>query len=82
MPPRPALPDRHKWPGTLIVVNDHPAAFESLTRAALAYLNTRPSIPLVITKGCCNEWTEGHYLLPDTRHGFGMLRALERALKE
>lgn len=61
---RAGLPDRHEWPGTLIVVNDH------------------PSIPLVVTIGCWNEWTERHYLLPDTRHGFGMLAALWRALKQ
>jgi hypothetical protein len=78
--PRPEGATRAEWPGTLIVVDETPAAFEAFVRAALAYLNARPDIPPVMTIGCWNEWTEGHYLLPDTRHGFGMLRALTRAL--
>lgn len=79
--PRPDGATRPEWPGTLIVVDETPAAFEALVRAAFAYLNARPDVPPVLTIGCWNEWTEGHYLLPDTRHGFGMLRALRRALK-
>ncbi len=79
-PRRGSAPSRAKWPATPIVINETPAAFEALARAALAYLNARPSILPVVTIGCWNEWTEGHYLLPDTKHGFGMLRALQRAL--
>jgi hypothetical protein len=80
--PRPEGALRSEWPGTLIVVDETPAAFEALVRAAFAYLNVRPVVPPVLTIGCWNEWTEGHYLLPDTRHGLGMLRALARALAE
>lgn len=80
MPQRPERPNRRVWPGTVISANDTPAAFEALVRAALAYLNARPHMPPVLTIGCWNEWTEGHYLLPDTRYGFGILRALARAL--
>jgi len=80
MRPRPPQPNRRQWPGTVVAVNETPAAFEALVRAALAYLNQRPGIPPVLTIGCWNEWTEGHYLLPDTRLGFGMARALARAL--
>ncbi len=72
---------RSEWPGNVIVVDETPAAFEALVRAAFAYLNARPEVPPILTIGCWNEWTEGHYLLPDTRHGFGMLRALRRALE-
>jgi Glycosyltransferase WbsX len=79
-PPRSETPDRSKWPATVISVNDTPDTFEALVRAALAYLNDHPDIPQVLTIGSWNEWTEGHYLLPDTRYGFGMLRALARAL--
>ena len=35
-----------------------------------------PPVPLVLTVGCWKEWTEGHYLLPDNQHGYGMLKAL------
>jgi hypothetical protein len=79
--PRPAQPSRSKWPGTPIVVNETPAAFEALVRSALAFLNRHLSANPILTIGCWNEWTEGHYLLPDTRHGFGMLRALARVLR-
>ena len=79
-PARTAARSRAVWPATPIVVNETPAAFSALARAALAYLNARPAIPPVMMIGCWNEWTEGHYLLPDTRHGYGMLRALQRAL--
>ncbi len=78
---RPENALRSEWPGNVIVVDETPAAFEALLRAAFAYLNARPEVPPVLTIGCWNEWTEGHYLLPDTRHGFGMLRALRRALE-
>jgi len=63
-----------------IVVGDTPAAFQAVVRAAFGYLNLRPSVPRVLTIGCWNEWTEGQYLLPNTRLGFGMIRALASAL--
>jgi hypothetical protein len=46
----------------------------------MAYLNQHPEMPPVMMIACWNEWTEGHYLLPDTRYGFSTLRALARAL--
>lgn len=72
--------DRNTWPGALVVVDETPAAFEALVKAALAFLQDRPSTAPILTIGCWNEWTEGQYMLPDTRLGFGMLRALARAL--
>lgn len=79
-PPRTTEGNRKAWPATTIVVNETPAAFEALVRACFAYLNQRPGVPPVLTIGCWNEWTEGHYLLPDTRLGYGMIKALSRAL--
>jgi hypothetical protein len=79
-PPRTTGEDRSTWPASTIVVNETPAAFEALARAGMAYLNAHPDVPQVLTIGCWNEWTEGHYLLPDTRLGYGMLKALARAL--
>ncbi len=64
-----------------IVVDETPAAFEAMARAALAFLNQRPEIPPVLLVGVWNEWTEGHYVLPDTRLGYGTARALGRALR-
>lgn len=80
-PPRGSGSSREHWPGIRpIVVNETPAAFEALVRAAFGYLNARPNTPRVISIGCWNEWTEGQYLLPDTRLGYGMLNALGTAL--
>jgi glycosyl transferase family WbsX len=78
--PRSTEGDRASWPGALLVVNETPGAFDALVRAAFAYLNERPQMPRVLTVGCWNEWTEGQYILPDTRLGYGMLKALARAL--
>ncbi len=80
-PKRDRTPDRKSWPGLRpIVIDETPAAFEAFVRSAFAYLNARPSYSKVLTIGCWNEWTEGQYLLPDTRLGYGMIRALGAAL--
>jgi hypothetical protein len=78
--PRTSAGDRGTWPGALVVVNETPGAFEALVRAAFAYLNARPETRPILTIGCWNEWTEGQYILPDTRLGYGMLEALAQAL--
>jgi hypothetical protein len=78
--PRRQTRDREEWPGALVVVDETPAAFEAFVRAAFAYLNANSFTPNILTIGCWNEWTEGQYLLPDTRLGYGMLAALSRAL--
>jgi hypothetical protein len=78
--PRRSAGNRGEWPGTLVVVGETPGAFAALVRAALAYLNARPATPPILTIGCWNEWTEGQYVLPDTRLGYGMLEALANAV--
>jgi hypothetical protein len=78
--PRRTSGNRNEWPAALIVVDETPAAFEALVQGALAFLNARPGSHQVVTVGCWNEWTEGQYILPDTRLGYGMLEALARAL--
>lgn len=74
-------PNRAIWPGRPLVVGSTPAAFEALLRAGLAYLNARPHTAPVLQVGSLNEWTEGHYLLPDTRWGHQYLQALARAVR-
>jgi hypothetical protein len=77
---RPEKPDRDVWPACTIFKNENPAAFKAFVQAAFAYLNQNPDIPRLMTIACFNEWTEGHYLLPDNRFGYGMLDALAEAL--
>jgi hypothetical protein len=81
--PRPAhrpVGDRRQWPGSDIVAGETPAAFSALVKGCVEHLKAHPETPPVLLLGCWNEWTEGHYLLPDTRFGYGMLQALAQAL--
>ncbi len=78
--PRPAAPNRDVWPACAILTNESPAAFKAFVQAAFAYLNEHPQTPRILTISCWNEWSEGHYLLPDNRFGYGMLDALAEAL--
>jgi hypothetical protein len=78
--PRGSAHNRDEWPGALIVTGETPGAFEALLRASFAHLNAHVQTPPVLTIGCWNEWTEGQYILPDTQLGYGMLRALARAV--
>jgi hypothetical protein len=77
---------RSDWPGLaywgapIMVVGESPAGFKAFVDAAITFLRERPDQPQVLTIGCWNEWTEGHYLLPDTCFGYGMLKALAEAV--
>ena len=77
-PSRPQTPSRRAWPGGELVVGETSAEFGRLARAALARADPGHH---VVTIGSWNEWTEGQYLLPDTKHGQGMLRALGDAVR-
>lgn len=77
---RPDKPNRDTWPGCVILEGENPASFKALVQAAFAYLNKHKDVPPIPTIACFNEWTEGHYLLPDNRFGYGMLDALAEAL--
>lgn len=81
-PERGSHPSRRAWPGTPIVVGDSPRLFEQFARAGIERARQADVGPRVVTIACWNEWTEGQYLLPDTRLGYGMLRALERAVRD
>lgn len=78
--PRPESPNRDIWPACTIFKNESPAAFKAFVQAALVYLHQHPDVPPILTIACFNEWSEGHYLLPDNRFGYGMLDALAEAL--
>ncbi|WP_029903330.1 glycoside hydrolase family 99-like domain-containing protein [Prevotella sp. 10(H)] len=77
---RPSKPNKDQWPGCTIFRNESPAAFKAFVMSSFSYLNKNPEIPRFITIACFNEWSEGHYLLPDNRFGYGMLNALGEAL--
>ncbi len=78
---RPSVSNRDQWPGCVIYDNESPAAFKAFVQAGFAYLNKYTDVPKIMTIACFNEWSEGHYLLPDNRFGYGMLDALAEALE-
>jgi hypothetical protein len=59
-----------------VVSGSTPFAFEACLWKARRYLEERPAQTPLITINSWNEWTEGSYLLPDMRWGYGYLRAV------
>ncbi len=53
-----------------------PARFRDALRATRDRLAGRPADQRILTVNCWNEWTEGSYLEPDTRHGMAYLEAV------
>lgn len=60
------------------VVNSTPASFEAFLYRAKMYADAHPEQPPLITVNSWNEWTEGSYLLPDLRWGYGYLEAVKK----
>ena len=61
-----------------IVCNSNPADFARAARRVRAWAdaNVPATLPRLITVNSWNEWTEGSYLEPDDRFGYGYLDAL------
>lgn len=68
-------PDKYPW--SPVIVGEDPELFsEALGRA------TRHKVPLddsLVMVASLNEWSEGHYLEPDSQHGEGWLKAVRAA---
>lgn len=60
-----------------IVRNESPELFQVFLRRAKEFLDTHPDQHQLVTINSWNEWTEGSYLLPDERFGYGFLRAVK-----
>ena len=65
------------------VVASTPAKFEVALRRAKDWAdrNTPKGCPRLVTINSWNEWTEGSYLEPDTKWGFGYLEAGQKVFK-
>lgn len=64
-----------------IVADNTPALFQQALREALASLERSGESTMLILNAW-NEWTEGNYLLPDTRQGLAYLEALRAVLQD
>jgi len=70
-----------KYPWSPVITGEHPDLFrQALDRARDFAARTRPHDPLVFVASL-NEWSEGHYLEPDTRFGYGWLEAVRASVK-
>jgi hypothetical protein len=61
-----------------VVTGEHPDRFRAAVARAVAY--ARASAPTsdqaLVFVASLNEWSEGHYLEPDTRFGTGWIEAV------
>ncbi len=75
-------PERpRKYPWWPVVVGEHPEAFRVAVGRALAYVRDSDlsEDARLVFIASLNEWTEGHYLEPDKRHGLGWIEAVRDA---
>lgn len=65
------------------VLGSTPAKFAASLRRVKDWCdrNTPEGYPHLVTINSWNEWTEGSYLEPDTKWGFGYLEAIKRVFK-
>jgi hypothetical protein len=73
----PNRPDKYPW--WPVVTGEHPDRFRDALARAVTY-STGNAEPLVFVASL-NEWSEGHYLEPDTRFGEGWLEAVRAATR-
>jgi hypothetical protein len=68
------------YPFMASIGENTPQAFGRAVERVLEFLQGRPAAQRIFNINCWNEWTEGSYLEPDKRNGFGYLEALRDAL--
>ena len=73
--------DNLGYPFTPILGNNTPAEFKRAVEAVVAHLRERKADPAIFSINAWNEWTEGSYLEPDTKNGFGYLQAIRDVLQ-
>jgi len=77
--PRTVQTDRFENTGYLFTpsyANNTPTNLKTALFAMRKWLLSRPPAERILTINAGNEWTEGSYLEPDTRHGYGDLEAI------
>jgi hypothetical protein len=64
------------YPFTASYTGNTPENFKTALKAMRQWLETRPAPERIMTINAWNEWTEGSYLEPDTKSGYGYLEAI------
>jgi hypothetical protein len=69
-------PDKYPW--WPVVTGEHPDRFRAAVAQAVAYARTSglPADEQLVFIASLNEWSEGHYLEPDTRFGLQWIEAV------
>jgi hypothetical protein len=83
--PRTAQSDRYEagmYPWLAVLTGNSPSALEAVLKRARDFLDQRPRQPRLVTLNAWNEWTEGSYLLPDTKNGSAFLEAVRAVFGE
>jgi len=70
----------HKGRKDLVHYHKSPEAFAAFLQHARYYCDSHPEQRALITIFSWNEWIEGGYLLPDMKHGFSYLEAVQSVL--
>jgi hypothetical protein len=67
-----------KYPWWPVVIGEHPALFREAVARAVAYARNSgvPPDEQLVFIASLNEWSEGHYIEPDTRFGLGWVEAV------
>ena len=66
--------DNSGYPFTNTIGHNTPEAFQLALKLTADRIASKPDA--IININCWNEWTEGSYLEPDERHGYGYLEAI------
>lgn len=64
------------YPFMAMLGENTPENFRAALQSAREYLDGRAEGPKILSINAWNEWTEGSYLEPDTRHGMEYLEAI------
>ena len=69
-------PDRYPW--SPVITGEHPDRFQAAVARAAAYVRASglSAEQQLVFVASLNEWSEGHYLEPDTRFGLAWIEAV------